>query len=123
MKLVSWNVNGLRAVITKGFEDFFKSINADISCIQETKMQLSGFKNRTGIRAWILSCINLNLTVLSGDVRELLLKCYNCLYITYVVAYLCCNSRHSNQNSRSFRSKIITGRIIFSSPPKSNASK
>lgn len=86
-------------------------------------MQLSGFKNRTGIRAWILSCINLNLTVLSGDVRELLLKCYNCLYITYVVAYLCCNSRHSNQNSRSFRSKIITGRIIFSSPPKSNASK
>lgn len=86
-------------------------------------MQLSGFKNRTGIRAWILSCINLNLTVLSGDVRELLLKCYNCLYITYAVAYLCCNSRHSNQNSRSFRSKIITGRIIFSSPPKSNASK
>lgn len=39
MKLVSWNVNGLRAVITKGFEDFFKSINADIFCIQETKMQ------------------------------------------------------------------------------------
>ena len=39
MKLVSWNVNGLRAVITKGFEDFFKSINADIFCIQETKME------------------------------------------------------------------------------------
>ena len=39
MKLVSWNVNGLRAVITKGFEDFFKSINADIFCIQDTKMQ------------------------------------------------------------------------------------
>lgn len=39
MKLVSWNVNGLRAVITKGFEDFFKTINADIFCIQETKMQ------------------------------------------------------------------------------------
>ena len=39
MKLISWNVNGLRAVITKGFEEFFKSINADIFCIQETKMQ------------------------------------------------------------------------------------
>jgi len=39
MKLVSWNVNGLRAVLNKGFEDFFKSIDADIFCIQETKMQ------------------------------------------------------------------------------------
>ena len=39
MKLVSWNVNGLRACITKGFNDFFKEINADIFCIQETKMQ------------------------------------------------------------------------------------
>ena len=39
MKLVSWNVNGLRAVWNKGFEDIFKDINADIFCIQETKMQ------------------------------------------------------------------------------------
>lgn len=39
MKLVSWNVNGLRAVLNKGFIDFFKNINADIFCIQETKMQ------------------------------------------------------------------------------------
>ena len=39
MKLVSWNVNGIRAVLTKGFEDFFKNINADIFCIQETKCQ------------------------------------------------------------------------------------
>ena len=39
MKLVSWNVNGLRAVWNKGFEDIFKNINADIFCIQETKMQ------------------------------------------------------------------------------------
>ena len=39
MKLISWNVNGLRAVITKGFKDFFEEINADIFCIQETKMQ------------------------------------------------------------------------------------
>ena len=39
MKLVSWNVNGLRAAITKGFADFFNEVNADIFCIQETKMQ------------------------------------------------------------------------------------
>lgn len=39
MKLISWNVNGLRAVLNKGFKDFFKEINADIFCIQETKMQ------------------------------------------------------------------------------------
>lgn len=39
MKLISWNVNGLRAVYKKGFLDFFNEINADIFCIQETKMQ------------------------------------------------------------------------------------
>ena len=39
MKLISWNVNGLRACITKGFNDFFKEIDADMFCIQETKMQ------------------------------------------------------------------------------------
>ena len=39
MKLVSWNVNGFRAVLTKGFNDFFKEIDADIFCLQETKMQ------------------------------------------------------------------------------------
>lgn len=39
MKLISWNVNGIRACLTKGFSDFFKEINADIFCIQETKCQ------------------------------------------------------------------------------------
>ncbi len=39
MKLISWNVNGLRAAINKGFKEFFKESNADIFCIQETKMQ------------------------------------------------------------------------------------
>lgn len=39
MKLISWNVNGLRACITKGFNNFFNEVNADIFCIQETKMQ------------------------------------------------------------------------------------
>jgi len=39
MKIVSWNVNGLRAVLNKGFLDFFNEVDADIFCIQETKMQ------------------------------------------------------------------------------------
>lgn len=39
MKLVSWNVNGIRACVKKGFLDFFHSVNADIFCIQETKLQ------------------------------------------------------------------------------------
>ena len=39
MKLISWNVNGLRAAIGKGFVDFFNDIDADAFCIQETKMQ------------------------------------------------------------------------------------
>ena len=39
MKLVSWNVNGIRACVQKGFYDFFQQVNADIFCIQETKMQ------------------------------------------------------------------------------------
>ena len=39
MKCISWNVNGLRAVVNKGFMEFFNEINADIFAIQETKMQ------------------------------------------------------------------------------------
>ena len=39
MKLISWNVNGIRACVNKGFKDFFKNVNADIFCIQETKCQ------------------------------------------------------------------------------------
>lgn len=39
MKLISWNVNGIRACVTKGFEDFFKEVDADIFCIQESKLQ------------------------------------------------------------------------------------
>ena len=39
MKLISWNVNGLRACVEKGFLEYFKEIDADIFCIQETKLQ------------------------------------------------------------------------------------
>lgn len=39
MKLVSWNVNGLRACVSKGFLDYFKEVDADMFCVQETKLQ------------------------------------------------------------------------------------
>ena len=39
MRLISWNVNGLRACVGKGFLDFFQEIRADAVCLQETKMQ------------------------------------------------------------------------------------
>ncbi|MDE6708140.1 MAG: exodeoxyribonuclease III [Oscillospiraceae bacterium] len=39
MKLISWNVNGFRANISKGFENYFRAFDADMFCIQETKMQ------------------------------------------------------------------------------------
>lgn len=39
MKLISWNVNGLRACLQKGFLDYFKELDADVFCLQETKLQ------------------------------------------------------------------------------------
>lgn len=39
MKLISWNVNGIRACVQKGFLDYFNSVDADIFCIQESKLQ------------------------------------------------------------------------------------
>jgi exodeoxyribonuclease-3 len=39
MKLISWNVNGIRACVKKGFLDYFKEVDADIFCIQESKLQ------------------------------------------------------------------------------------
>lgn len=38
-KMISWNVNGLRACVTKGFKEYFKDADADIFCLQETKLQ------------------------------------------------------------------------------------
>ena len=38
-KMISWNVNGLRACVGKGFLDYFKEMDADIFCIQESKLQ------------------------------------------------------------------------------------
>ena len=39
MRFVSWNVNGIRACVQKGFQDVFRELDADIFCIQESKMQ------------------------------------------------------------------------------------
>ena len=39
MKFISWNVNGLRACVGKGFEESFNALDADFFCLQETKMQ------------------------------------------------------------------------------------
>ena len=39
MRLISWNVNGLRACLGKGFLDYFHSASADVFCLQETKLQ------------------------------------------------------------------------------------
>ena len=39
MRLISWNVNGIRACVQKGFLDFFKEVDADVFCIQESKLQ------------------------------------------------------------------------------------
>jgi exodeoxyribonuclease-3 len=44
MKIVTWNVNGLRACYGKGFEEFFREADADMFCIQETKMQRGDFE-------------------------------------------------------------------------------
>lgn len=46
MRIISWNVNGLRACINKGFFEFFDEINADIFCIQEIKMDSTQFRHQ-----------------------------------------------------------------------------
>lgn len=47
MKCISWNVNGLRACMGKGFADIFAAENADIFCLQETKLQAGPNRIRT----------------------------------------------------------------------------
>ena len=58
MKLISWNVNGIRACVGKGFEKFFKEIDADIFCIQETKLQPEQFDlNFDGYEVYLNSAV------------------------------------------------------------------
>ena len=61
MKLVSWNVNGIRACMKKGFESFFREIDADFFCIQETKMQVNENDNNKETEEMVNSEIFNNL--------------------------------------------------------------
>ena len=57
MKFISWNVNGIRACAGKGFMDFFQETDADIFCIQETKMQEGQLElDTTGISSVLELC-------------------------------------------------------------------
>jgi exodeoxyribonuclease III len=54
MKLVSWNVAGFRAILKKGFEEFFDKIDADVFCIQESKVTLDQFNfNKEGYEMFL----------------------------------------------------------------------
>ena len=56
VKFISWNVNGFRSVLQKGFADFFDAADADVFCIQETKMQPHQAEfEREGFRVWYSS--------------------------------------------------------------------
>ena len=53
IRLISWNVNGLRACVGKGFEDIFRELDADFFCLQETKMQAGQLDLQfPGYRSW-----------------------------------------------------------------------
>lgn len=54
MKLVSWNVNGLRSCMTKGFSDFFAAADADLFAVQETKMQENQLEDAMRFDGWHL---------------------------------------------------------------------
>ena len=62
MKIISWNVAGIRACIKKGFIDFFNEINADIFCVQEVK----ALKEKRGIHYFTLCRHNASLTAKAG---------------------------------------------------------
>ena len=75
-KFISWNVNGLRACVTKGFLDFFNEVNADVFCLQETKLQagqidlqLDGYYmywNYAEKKGYKVEIVNANETELGG---------------------------------------------------------
>lgn len=64
MKLVSWNVNGIRACITKGFEESFMKLDADIFCLQETKCQ----ENQVKLELQVI--INIGIMRTARDIPE-----------------------------------------------------
>lgn len=66
MKLISWNVNGIRACIGKGFEESFAALDADIFCLQETKCQ------QGQVKLELRDIISIGIMPTDGDIPELL---------------------------------------------------
>lgn len=90
MKIISWNVNGLRACLNKGFTDFFNQMDADIFCIQETKMQPDQAElNFSGYEAYWNSAIK------KGYSGTLILTKIKPLAVTYGL-----NIAHHDQEGR-----------------------
>ena len=77
MKILSWNVNGLRAVAKKGFLDWVKKSNADIICLQETKAQ----EKAITLEEKYLRKALLALKQLPGNKYRQLLKDLACFFI------------------------------------------
>ena len=64
MKLISWNVNGLRACIGKGFLDFVDLIDADVICLQETKLQEGQIAlDLPGYHQYFIKSINKSISI------------------------------------------------------------
>ena len=72
MKFISWNVNGIRACVKKGFLDFFQEADADIFCIQETKMQEGQFSDQ---KEMVYTPQDYRFTVNHGNIYAIALKC------------------------------------------------
>ena len=68
MKFISWNVNGIRACVTKGFLDYFKEVDADIFCLQETKLQ-DRMKWEDDFREYLKNLDNIKPVIVCGDLN------------------------------------------------------
>ena len=75
MNFVSWNVNGLRAVLKKNFSEVFEKLDADFFCIQETKLQEGQVelesKTANSIMKAELSLWNMQVFILSAATRQI----------------------------------------------------
>ncbi len=60
-KFISWNVNGLRAVMKKGFMDTFQALDADVFCLQETKLQAGQIEQGDEGRAQLAGAVDVPL--------------------------------------------------------------
>ena len=70
MRLISWNVNGLRACVGKGFLDFFDEIRADAVCLQETKMQPDQLTLELDAKKPVIVCGDMNVAHKEIDLKN-----------------------------------------------------